>query len=166
MIHENQVNIHVYIDASGSIGEKDLKDFISEISSIVQSSPVRDCQIRVSSFDTEIYGTTTYDTLVSSPEDIVRELQEYQVYGGGGTSIEKIWPHVGGVSLESGNVNTKNLVIIFTDGEIFSYGDPDLAGVPLNILMVIKNKYSDFNRLVSNIPFQDRVDVVQMKEEG
>jgi predicted metal-dependent peptidase len=165
MIHENQVNIHVYIDASGSIGEKDLKDFISEISSIVQSSPVRDCQIRVSSFDTEIYGTTTYDTLVSSPEDIVRELQEYQVYGGGGTSIEKIWPHVGEVSLESGNVNTKNLVIIFTDGEIYSYGDPDLAGVPLNILMVIKNKYSDFNRLVSNIPFQDRVDVVQMKEE-
>jgi hypothetical protein len=73
---------------------------------------------------------------------------------------------VGEVSLESGNVNTKNLVIIFTDGEIYSYGDPDLAGVPLNILMVIKNKYSDFNRLVSNIPFQDRVDVVQMKEEG
>ena len=54
------IDIAIAIDASGSIGEKMLKDFLSEVQGIMDSFPAY--RIHVFTFDTEAYNPAQYDS--------------------------------------------------------------------------------------------------------
>lgn len=107
-----EISAHIFIDASGSISNEQLADFLGEIHNI--ATTFDNFHLTVSSFDTKVYNTKEY-TLEN-----ISELSEYKVKGGGGTSFECIFDY-----LKERNINPKTL-IIFTDGyPCGSWGDPN-----------------------------------------
>jgi predicted metal-dependent peptidase len=107
---EPMIDIAVAIDASGSIGEKMLKDFLSEIQGIMDSFPAY--RIHVITFDTECYNPAQYNS------DNLDSMCDYEVSGGGGTDFTAIFRY-----LKDEEIEPKRLVV-FTDGYPFgSWGD-------------------------------------------
>ena len=78
-----QIDIAIGIDTSGSISQKTLTDFISEVNGIMEQFDTY--TIRIWQFDTKVYG---YD--VFTHED-GRDVREYEIKGGGGTDFESNW---------------------------------------------------------------------------
>ena len=112
MRNEDAIDIAVFIDASGSIGDKMLKDFLGEIQGIMES--FESYKIHVVTFDTRCYNPVTYDS------DNLDSICDYDVSGGGGTDFECIFDY-----LKEDNIEPKKLVV-FTDGMPFgSWGDPN-----------------------------------------
>ena len=74
------IDIAVALDASGSISEKMLKDFLGEIQGIMDSFPAY--KIHVFTFDTEAYNPAQYDS------DNLDDICDYEVKGGGGTDFD------------------------------------------------------------------------------
>ena len=108
------IDIAVAIDASGSIGESMLKDFLSEIQSIMDSFPAY--RIHVITFDTEVYNPVLYNS------DNLDSICDYEVKGGGGTDFTAIFRY-----LKENEIEPKRLVV-FTDGYPFgSWGDENYA---------------------------------------
>jgi predicted metal-dependent peptidase len=108
------IDIAVFLDASGSISESMLKDFLSEIQGIMESFPAY--RIHVVTFDTECYNPVQYDS------DNLDGICDYQVDGGGGTDFEAIFRY-----LKDNEIEPKRLVV-FTDGYPFgSWGDENYA---------------------------------------
>jgi predicted metal-dependent peptidase len=108
------IDIAIAIDASGSIGEKMLKDFLSEIQGIMDSFPAY--RIHVITFDTECYNPAQYDS------DNLDSMCDYEVSGGGGTDFTAIFRY-----LKDNEIEPKRLVV-FTDGYPFgSWGDENYA---------------------------------------
>jgi predicted metal-dependent peptidase len=108
------IDIAIAIDASGSIGEKMLKDFLSEIQGIMDSFPAY--KIHVITFDTEAYNPAQYDS------DNLDSMCDYEVSGGGGTDFTCIYNY-----LKENEIEPKRLVV-FTDGYPFgSWGDENYA---------------------------------------
>jgi predicted metal-dependent peptidase len=108
------IDIAVFLDASGSISESMLKDFLSEIQGIMESFPAY--RIHVVTFDTECYNPVQYDS------DNLDGICDYQVDGGGGTDFEAIFRY-----LKENEIEPKRLVV-FTDGYPFgSWGDENYA---------------------------------------
>ena len=104
------IDIAVGIDASGSIGESMLKDFLSEIQGIMDSFPA--FRIHVITFDTECYNPQQYDS------DNLDTMCDYEVQGGGGTDFDCVFQY-----LKDNEIEPKRLVM-FTDGYPFgSWGD-------------------------------------------
>jgi predicted metal-dependent peptidase len=109
---DEMIDIVVMIDASGSIDEKMLRDFLGEIQGIMDSFPA--FKIHVASFDTKIYNAVDYDS------DNLDNLCDYEIDGGGGTSFEVIFDYLKNMELEP------KQLIVFTDGYPFgSWGDAD-----------------------------------------
>lgn len=107
-----QIDICVAIDTSGSIGEADIKAFMSEIKGIMESYD--EYNIQVWSFDTAIYNHQVFST--ENMEDIT----SYQPQGGGGTDFMANWHY-----MKENNIEPKKF-IMFTDGMPFGeWGDPD-----------------------------------------
>jgi len=112
MRNEDAIDIAVFIDASGSIGDKMLRDFLGEIQGIMES--FESYKIHVVTFDTHCYNPVTYDS------DNLDDICDYDVKGGGGTDFECIFDY-----LKDSAVEPKKLVV-FTDGLPFgSWGDPN-----------------------------------------
>jgi predicted metal-dependent peptidase len=110
MIPEPMIDIAIGIDASGSIGEQMLKDFLSEIQGIMDSFPA--FRIHVITFDTGVYNPCQYDS------DNLDTICDYEVKGGGGTDFECVFNY-----LKEHDIEPKRLVM-FTDGYPFgSWGD-------------------------------------------
>jgi len=108
------IDIAVALDASGSIGESMLKDFLSEIQGIMESFPAY--RIHVVTFDTECYNPAQYDS------DNLDGICDYEVTGGGGTDFDAIFRY-----LKENEIEPKRLVV-FTDGYPFgSWGDENYA---------------------------------------
>ena len=108
------IDIAIAIDASGSIGEKMLKDFLSEVQGIMDSFPAY--RIHVFTFDTEAYNPAQYDS------DNLDDICDYEVSGGGGTDFDCIFKY-----LKDEEIEPKRLVV-FTDGYPFgSWGDENYA---------------------------------------
>jgi predicted metal-dependent peptidase len=108
------IDIAVFLDASGSISETMLKDFLSEIQGIMESFPAY--RIHVVTFDTECYNPVQYDS------DNLDGICDYQVDGGGGTDFEAVFRY-----LKENEIEPKRLVV-FTDGYPFgSWGDENYA---------------------------------------
>ncbi|MEM4396756.1 MAG: VWA-like domain-containing protein [Candidatus Woesearchaeota archaeon] len=108
----DEISAHIFIDASGSISDEQLADFLGEIYNI--ASTFDSFHLTVSSFDTKVYNTKEY-TL-----DNMDDLPNYKIKGGGGTSFECIFDY-----LKENNIDPKTL-IIFTDGyPQNSWGDPN-----------------------------------------
>jgi predicted metal-dependent peptidase len=108
------IDIAVALDASGSISESMLKDFLGEIQGIMDSFPAY--RIHVITFDTDAYNPAQYDS------DNLDSICDYEVTGGGGTDFTCIFNY-----LKENEIEPKRLVV-FTDGYPFgSWGDENYA---------------------------------------
>lgn len=125
MLNDNKIDICLCLDASGSIGQSDATDFLSEVKGIMDQ--FGQYRIRVWSFDTKVYA---YDEFT---DDDGRSIEEYQLVGGGGTDFMCNWNYM------ADNDITPNQLIMFTDGEPFGkWGIEDYC----DTLFLIKNRYS------------------------
>ena len=112
MNFQDTIDIAVCIDMSGSIGESQGRDFLSEVKGIMEE--YKDYKIKVWCFDTEVYNEQDFSA--ENGEDI----SEYEIYGGGGTDFMANWTYM----KEQDYVPKK--LIMFTDGYAWdSWGDPD-----------------------------------------
>ena len=108
------IDIAIAIDASGSIDERMLKDFLGEVQGIMDSFPAY--KIHVITFDTDAYNPAQYDS------DNLDDICDYEVSGGGGTDFDCIFKY-----LKDNEIEPKRLVV-FTDGYPFgSWGDENYA---------------------------------------
>ena len=107
---EETIDICVAIDMSGSIGDEQAKDFLSEIKGIMQE--YRDFKIKVWCFDTRVYNEADFDGYNMD------EFDEYEPKGGGGTEFDANWDY-----MKEHDINPKKF-IMFTDGYPWgSWGD-------------------------------------------
>jgi predicted metal-dependent peptidase len=108
------IDIALFIDASGSMGEDMLKDILSETAGIMESFPAY--RIHVASFDTEVYNPQQYNS------ENLEDITEYQIKGGGGTDFDCVFDY-----LKENDIEPKRLVV-FTDGYPYgSWGDENYA---------------------------------------
>jgi predicted metal-dependent peptidase len=108
--YEETIDICVGIDMSGSIGDEQAKDFLSEIKGIMQE--YKDFKIKLWCFDTAVYAEQDYDGYSMD------EFDSYQPVGGGGTEFMVNWDY-----MKENDIQPKKF-IMFTDGYPFgSWGD-------------------------------------------
>ena len=106
------IDIAVAIDMSGSISDKQGRDFLSEIRGIMEAFD--SYKIHVFTFDTECYNSQIYTS------DNLDLIEDYELKGGGGTDFEAIFNY-----MKAEDIEPKKLVV-FTDGYPFgSWGDPN-----------------------------------------
>lgn len=109
---DNDIDICVALDASGSISTEMLRDFLSEV--IGMTKQFTQFKIRILTFDTGVYTVMNY---VTGEE---QKILQYPVRGGGGTLFTAVWDHMKEDSY------VPNQLVMFTDGEPWgSWGDPD-----------------------------------------
>lgn len=112
MNKDEELDLFVALDTSGSISTEMLKDFLSEVQGIMDQ--YGSYKVRVVMFDTNVYG---YDEFTS---DDGRTMAEYELVGGGGTDFDVVFKY-----LEQEDINPDQLVM-FTDGYPWgSWGNPD-----------------------------------------
>ena len=122
---EQTIDVAVAIDASGSISEKQLTVFLSEIKSIMDQ--YKDYKIKVWTFDTEVYNEQDY-----GPND--GDISQYSITGGGGTDFMCNWEY-----MKANDIVPKRL-IMFTDGYTYdSWGDPNYC----DTVFVIHDNHND-----------------------
>ena len=110
---QETIDICVGIDMSGSIGDEQAKDFLSEIKGIMEE--YKDFKIKVWCFDTKVYNEQDFDGYGA-------DIMEYEVMGGGGTEFDVNWEY-----MKEHDINPKKF-IMFTDGYPFgSWGDENYA---------------------------------------
>lgn len=110
MKNADMIDIAVFIDMSGSIGEDQARDFLAEIRGIMESFD--SYRIHVACFDTEIYNPCQYDS------ENLEDIAAYDLQGGGGTDFECMFRY-----LKAENIEPKRMVV-FTDGyPCGSWGD-------------------------------------------
>jgi len=125
MKRDEAIEVCVAIDTSGSIGDKQLNEFFSEVNGIMQSYD--DFNVKVWCFDTKVHNPQDYD--ISNGH----ELTDYQPKGFGGTDFDANWQW-----MKEENVEPK-LLIVFTDGEPYgSWGDENYC----DTVWIIHNKYN------------------------
>ena len=104
------IDVCIAIDTSGSISNTDISCFLSEIRGIMESYD--EYNIRVWSFDTEVYNPQEFNS------DNMRDIDEYEPQGGGGTDFEANWEF-----MKEHGIEPKKF-IVFTDGMPYgSWGD-------------------------------------------
>ena len=112
MNRDEELDLFVALDTSGSIGQDMLRDFLSEVQGIMDQ--YGSYKVRVVMFDTSVYG---YDEFTS---DDGRTMSEYELVGGGGTDFDVVFSY-----LEQNDISPDQLVM-FTDGYPWgSWGNPD-----------------------------------------
>ena len=110
MNFENTIDICISLDMSGSIGDDQAKDFLSEVKGIMQE--YRDYQIKLWCFDTKVYNEADFDGTGGD------DLLEYEIQGGGGTEFDANWNY-----MKENDIVPKKF-IMFTDGYPWgSWGD-------------------------------------------
>ena len=114
MKNDELIDIAIGIDASGSIDERMLKDFLSETQGIMDQ--FQSYKIHIFTFDTGVYNPAQYNS------DNLDTICDYEVKGGGGTDFDAIYNY-----LKEEQIEPKRLVV-FTDGYPFgSWGDENYA---------------------------------------
>lgn len=106
MINEETIDIAVALDMSGSIGDKQAKDFLAEVKGIMDQ--FADYKIDLFCFDTNAYNHIVITA------DTAEDFNNYQPKGGGGTDFDCIFDF-----LKQQDIVPKKL-IIFTD--MYPYG--------------------------------------------
>jgi predicted metal-dependent peptidase len=107
---DTTIDICVAIDMSGSIGDEQARDFISEIKGIMQE--FRDFNLKLWCFDTRVYNEADFNGYTAD------EFDDYEVVGGGGTEFDANWEY-----MKEHDINPKKF-IMFTDGYPWgSWGD-------------------------------------------
>jgi predicted metal-dependent peptidase len=104
------IDIAVSLDASGSISESMLKDFLSEVGGIMEQFPAY--RIHVVTFDTRTYNPVQYNS------ENLDSISDYEVAGGGGTDFDCVFEY-----FKENEIEPKRH-IMFTDGyPCGSWGD-------------------------------------------
>ena len=104
------IDIAVSIDASGSMGDKMLKDFLAEVAGIMEQFPAY--RIHVLSFDTQVYNPQQFDS------ENLDDITGYEIMGGGGTDFDCVFQY-----FKENEIEPKRH-IMFTDGyPCGSWGD-------------------------------------------
>lgn len=110
MLNDETIDICVALDMSGSIGDIQAKDFISEVKGIMDQ--YTDFKLQIWCFDTQVYNFAEFTA--DNSIDIV----EYKLMGGGGTTFEANWEF-----MKQQGIEPKKF-IMFTDGyPCGSWGD-------------------------------------------
>lgn len=118
-----QIDVCVAIDTSGSISEKDLKDFLSEVKGIMEAYD--EYKIRVITWDTSVYNPQTFTS------ENMDDITTYVPGGGGGTDPHCVWEW-----LKENDIEPKKL-IMFTDYCFFGWR-PDEVQDYCDTVWVIK----------------------------
>jgi predicted metal-dependent peptidase len=114
MKNDELIDIAIGIDASGSIDERMLRDFLAETQGIMDQ--FQSYKIHIFTFDTRVYNPAQYNS------DNLDSICDYEVKGGGGTDFDAIYNY-----LKEEQIEPKRLVV-FTDGYPFgSWGDENYA---------------------------------------
>lgn len=132
---DEEIEISVIVDASGSMGLDDLKKVMSEVRGIV--SMFRVWKIQVMSFDSVLYDPILYDSATDAEMDVLN----HDVLGGGGTLFGPPLRYVAGLDRHKGNANPlggRELVVFFTDGYTGDGWHQDLSH--LNVLWLLNNQ--------------------------
>jgi len=104
------IDIAVSIDASGSMLDKMLKDFLAEVAGIMEQFP--NYRIHVLSFDTQVYNPQQFDS------ENLDDITGYEIMGGGGTDFDCVFNY-----FKENEIEPKRH-IMFTDGyPCGSWGD-------------------------------------------
>jgi predicted metal-dependent peptidase len=112
MMNDETIDVSVAIDMSGSISDKQAKDFISEVKGIMDEYV--DFNLDLWTFDTSVYG---YQRFTADNAD---DIMSYECKGGGGTDFEANWEF-----MKANDIEPKRF-IMFTDGyPCGSWGDED-----------------------------------------
>ena len=112
MNFDQQIDCAICFDMSGSIGDDQAVNFLSEVKGIMDE--FKEYNLKLWCFDTAVYNEKDYSS--SDGEDF----SEYKPIGGGGTEFMVNWEY-----MKEHDIVPKKL-IMFTDGYPFgSWGDPD-----------------------------------------
>ena len=104
------IDIAVSIDASGSMGDRMLRDFLAEVAGIMEQFP--NYRIHVLSFDTQVYNPQQFDS------ENLEDITGYEIMGGGGTDFDCVFQY-----FKDNEIEPKRH-IMFTDGyPCGSWGD-------------------------------------------
>jgi predicted metal-dependent peptidase len=110
MKNDELIDIAVAIDMSGSISDRQGKDFLSEIAGIMEQ--FSSYRIHVFCFDTEVYNPQQFNS------DNLDTIDGYELAGGGGTDFDCIFNYLKQEEIEP------HRLVVFTDGYPFgSWGD-------------------------------------------
>jgi len=96
------IDIAVSIDASGSMGDQMLRDFLGEVAGIMEQFP--NYRIHVLSFDTRVYNPQQFDS------ENLDDITGYEIAGGGGTDFDCVFNY-----FKENEIEPKRH-IMFTDG--------------------------------------------------
>jgi predicted metal-dependent peptidase len=102
MKNDELIDVAISIDASGSISEKMIKDFLGETGGIMEQ--FASYRIHVVTFDTQIYNPQQFDS------ENLDTIADYKVKGGGGTDFDCVFNY-----FKENNIEPKRH-IMFTDG--------------------------------------------------
>ena len=114
MIPGTKIEVMVFIDTSGSIGAKQLKEFLSEIQGIM--SQFEEYKVHVACFDTVVHNPVIFTS--ENMEDIT----SFDPKGGGGTDPHCVWDY-----MITEGIEPKKL-IMFTDYCFFGWSPKDVEG--------------------------------------
>ena len=98
------IDVVVAIDTSGSIGQEELKDFLSEVIGISKAFSSR-VRMRLLTHDVKVWD----DLLIQNGN--IEKIKNMNVRGGGGTSHKDVFDHV------KENYRDTRLLVCFTDGD-------------------------------------------------
>lgn len=111
-IPQEDIDICIALDMSGSITDAMARDMITEVYGMMGQFP--SFKIRLMTFDTRVYNPVDFD------ENNINDILSYDVKGGGGTEFMAVWDH-----MKADEYRPKQL-IMFTDGyPCGSWGDED-----------------------------------------
>lgn len=127
--YEKSVNVAVALDTSGSISQKDLSDFLSEISQIVSQYPIID--LTVIQHDASVHKVSEY----SNPNE--EEFDTLEVEGRGGTDHVPVFEEI-----EEQN-ETYDALVSLTDG--YTRIPDEAPGYP--VIWVLNNYNVDSEKL-------------------
>jgi predicted metal-dependent peptidase len=109
---QDTIDLCISIDMSGSIGDEQGRDFLSEIKGIMDE--YQDYKIKLWCFDTKVYNEQDFSA------DCGEDLLDYKIMGGGGTDFMVNWSY-----MKDNDIQPKKF-IMFTDGYAWdSWGDAD-----------------------------------------
>jgi predicted metal-dependent peptidase len=102
MKNDELIDIAISIDASGSMLDSMLKDFLAEVQGIMDSFPAY--RLHIVTFDTRVYNPRQYDS------ENLDSICDYEVQGGGGTDFNCVFEY-----FKENDIQPKRHVM-FTDG--------------------------------------------------
>jgi predicted metal-dependent peptidase len=124
-----QIDVVIGIDTSGSITDKDLKVFLSEIKGIMEAYD--EYKITVMGWDTEVHNVGEFTS------DSIEDISNFEPGGGGGTDPHCVWNY-----LQENNIEPKKL-IMFTDYCFFGWSPEEVENYCDTVWIIKGNKSAE-----------------------